>query len=67
VVSVLEIAERRLAGVDLQVDRPAASAVAAVGPAARHVRLAPEGRCTIATIAGADGDRDLIEEHAAES
>ena len=39
VVLVLEVAERRLAGVDAQVDRAAAAAVAAVGPAARDVGL----------------------------
>ena len=45
------VAEHRLARVDTQVDAAAAAAVAAVGSATRHVRLAPEGRRTVAAVA----------------
>ena len=54
VVLVLEVAERRLAGVDAQVDRAAAAAVTAVGAAARDVGLAPERRGPVAAVAGTD-------------
>ena len=63
VVLVAEVAERRLAGVDAQVDRAAAAAVAAVRTAARHVRLAPERRRAVAAVAGADADLHAVEEH----
>ena len=63
VVAVLEVAQRRLARVDPQVDRPAPPAVAAVGSAARDVGLLAEGRGPVATIAGADPDLHAVEEH----
>ena len=59
----LEVAQRRLAGVHLEVDRAAATAVAAVGAAARDVRLAPERRGPVTAVAGADPDRHAVEEH----
>ena len=63
VVAVVEVAKGRLAGVDPEVDRAAAAAVAAVGTAARDVRLLPEGRGPVAAIAGADPDLHAVEEH----
>ena len=57
------VAQHRLARVHVQVDRAAAAAIAAVGPAARHVRLAPERSRTVATVATANGYRYLIEKH----
>ena len=63
VVPVIEVAQGRLAGVDPKVDRSATTAVAAVGAAARDVRLLPEGRGPVATIAGADPDLHAVEEH----
>ena len=59
----LEVAQRGLPGVHLEVDRAAATAVAAVGAAARDVRLAPERRGSVTTIAGTDPDRHTVEEH----
>ncbi len=55
------VAKHRLARVDAQVHAAAAAAVTAVWSAARDVRLAPEGRCTVAAVACADGDRHLVE------
>ena len=63
VVPVVEVAQRRLAGIDPQVDGSAATAVAAVGSAARDVGLLPEGRGPVAAIAGADPDLHAVEEH----
>ena len=63
VVPVVEVAKGRLAGVDPKVDRAATTAVAAVGSAARDVRLLPEGRGPVATITGADPDLHAVEEH----
>ena len=63
VVAVVEVAERRLAGIDPEVDRAATAAVAAIGTAARDVRLLPEGRGPVATITGADPDLHAVEEH----
>ncbi len=63
VVLIPEVAQRRLAGIDAQVDRAAAAAVAAVGTAARDVRLAPEGRGPVAAVAGTDPDLHAVEEH----
>ena len=62
-VPVVEVAERRLAGIDAQVDRAAATAVAAIGSAARDVRLLPEGRGPVAAITGADPDLHPVEKH----
>jgi hypothetical protein len=62
---VLEIPERRLTRVDDQVNRSASPAVAAVGAAARNVRLVPKGGCAVAAVAGAQKDADAIEEHRA--
>ena len=67
VVLVAEVAERRLAGVDAEVDRPATAAVAAVGAAARDVRLAPERRRSVTARAGRHPDLDAVEEHRADS
>src|SRR4029079_19014788 len=63
VVAVLEVAERRLAGVDPKLDRAAAPAITAVRAAARDVRLLPEGRGPVAAIAGTDPDLHAVEEH----
>ena len=62
-VPVVEVAQRRLAGIDPEMDRTAAAAIAAVGTAARHVGLLPEGRGPVAAIAGADPDLHAVEEH----
>jgi hypothetical protein len=62
-VSVAEIAERRLARVDTKVDRASASAVTAVRAAAWDVCLLPEGRGPVAAVAGADPDLHAVEEH----
>ena len=62
-VAVLEVAQRRQAGVDANEDRAATTAVAAVGTAARDVRLLAEGRGSVTTIAGADPDLHAVEEH----
>src|SRR6185369_11717353 len=67
VALVAEVAEHRLARIYAHVDAAAAAAVAAIGTAARHVRLMPEARCTVAASPGADGDRYFIEEHWFES
>ncbi len=63
VVPMVEIAQGRLPGIDPKVDRSPATAVAAVGTAARNVRLLPEGRGPVTTIAGADPDLHAVEEH----
>ena len=63
VVAVLEVAQRRLAGIDPEMDRPAAATVATVGSAARDVGLLAEGRGPVATVAGADPDLHAVEEH----
>ena len=63
VVLVAEVVERRLAGIDPQVDRAAASAVAAVGSAARHVGLPAHRRRAVAARTGAHEDPDVVEEH----
>ena len=52
-------------GVADQHDVAAAPAVAAVGPAARHVRLAPEADAAVAAAAALDPDPRLVVEHAA--
>ena len=62
-VPVVEVAQGGLPGVDPQVDRAATTAVAAVGSAARDVRLLPEGRGPVAAITGADPDLHAVEEH----
>ena len=67
VMALGEVAQRRLAGVDPEVDRAATPAVAAVGSAARDVRLLPEGRGPIATVAGVDPDLHAVKEHRAHS
>src|SRR5512146_246608 len=58
-----EVPERRLARVHSKEDRAARAAVAAVGSAAWHVRLTPEGRRAVPAVAGAQPDADLVEEH----
>ena len=63
VVPMVEVAQGRLPGIDPQVDRAATTAVAAVGAAARDVRLLPEGRGPVATVTGADPDLHAVEEH----
>ena len=63
VVAVLEVAQGRLAGIDAQVDRAAAAAVAAVGATARDMGLAPERRGAIAARAGMDPDLHAVKEH----
>jgi hypothetical protein len=65
VVPVLEVAQGRLARVDAQLDRRAATAITAVGAAARHVRLTPEGRGSVAAVAGTERDLHAVEEHPA--
>ena len=63
VMAVLEVAQRRLAGVDAQIDRAAATAIAAIGSSARDVGFLPEGRGPVAAITGADPDLHAVEEH----
>ena len=63
VVLEAEVLERRLAHVDPQVDRPAATPVAAVRPAAWHVGLASERGRPGAAFARGDPDRDVVKEH----
>ena len=63
VMAMTEVAQRRLAGIDAEIHRAAATAVAAVGSTAWDVRLLPEGRGPVATIAGADPDLHAVEEH----
>ena len=65
VMGVAEVAQGRLAGVDLQADRAAAAAVAAVRAAARDVGLPPERRGTVAAVAGMDPDLHAVKEHRA--
>jgi hypothetical protein len=65
VMGVAEVTQGGLAGVDAQIDGAAAAAVAAVGAAARNVRLAAEGRGPVAAVAGTDPDLHAIEEHRA--
>ena len=63
-VAVLAVvAQGRLARIDLELDRAAASPVAAVGAAARDVGLMTEGRGAVAAVAGAKVDLHLVEEH----
>ena len=62
----LEVAERGHAGVDDEDDAAALAAVAAVGAAARHVRLAPEGRRAVAAGTAGHHDPSAISEHGAE-
>ena len=62
-VPVIEVAERRLAGIDAEVDGAAAATVAAIRSAARDVGFLPEGRGPVAAIAGADPDLHAVEEH----
>src|SRR6185312_14267891 len=47
-----------------QHDIAAAAAVTAVGPASRHMRLAPEADRAVAAAATLDVDRRSVEEHA---
>jgi hypothetical protein len=63
VVPVAEVAESRLAGVDLEDHRAAATTVATVRSAPGNVRLAPEGRRAVPAIAGPDPDLHQVEEH----
>ena len=63
VVLEAEVGEGRLSGIDAQVDRSAAAAIAAIRPAARDVRFASEGRGAVSTVAGPDEDRHAVEEH----
>ena len=51
-VSMAEVTQRRLTGVDAEIDRSPAAAVAAVRATARHVGLLPEGRGPVPAIAG---------------
>ena len=64
---VAVVAEHGLARVDTQVDTAATAAVAAIGTAARHVRLTTKAGCTVAAVAGTDGDRHFIEKHQSKS
>ena len=59
----IEVAQGRLAGIDPEVDRSSPTAVAAVGAAARNMRLLSEGRGPVTTIAGADPDLHAVKEH----
>ena len=63
VALALEIAERGHAGVHHQDHAAAVAAVAAVRPAARHVRLATERAGAVTTIATGDVDPSAIREH----
>jgi hypothetical protein len=63
VAASLEVAEGREAGIDDEHDAPAGPAVTAVGPAARHVRLAPERAGAVPTGSGGDEDAGAVREH----
>ncbi len=63
VVLVAEVPERRLAGVDPEVDRAAATAVAAVRAAARDVRLLAKRRGPVTARARTYPDLDAVEKH----
>src|SRR5207247_2144645 len=56
----LQVAQRRVADED---DVTAAPAVAAVGPAPWHVRLAPEAHRPVAATAALDVDSRLVVQH----
>src|SRR6185369_10874184 len=70
VLAVLRAMDARVAvfdeGIDVAIrdrdDAAAAAAVAAVGPAARNVLLAAEGRRAVAAVAGDDVDVDFVDE-----
>ncbi len=63
-VAVLAVVPQgRLPGIDPEVDRAAAPAVAPVRPAARDVRLASERRGAVPAVTGAHVDLQLVEEH----
>jgi hypothetical protein len=59
-----EIDERVLAGGGNDDDGAAGAAVAAVRPAARDERLAPEAQAAAAAVTGQDVDVDFVDEHA---
>ena len=56
VVLVAEVMERGLAGIDSQVDRAAAPAVAPIGTTTRDMGLTAHGGCAITARAGAHPD-----------
>jgi hypothetical protein len=60
---VAEVEQRRPLRVTEQVDRTAASTIAACGPAARHVLLAPEGDHAVAAVTGMHDDVGFVYEH----
>jgi hypothetical protein len=70
VLAVLRAMNARIAVFDERVDvairerddAAAATAIAAVGPAARHVLLAAERRRSVAAVAGDDVDVDFVDE-----
>jgi len=62
---VFEITEGGEAGLDNDVDAPAAPAVSTVGPAARNMRLSAHGGCAIATTTGREVQLYDVEEHRA--
>src|SRR4029079_19815328 len=57
-----QVAEARVGAKD---DVAAAAAVAAVGPALRHVLLAPEAQAPVAAAAGKDVDAGAVVKHRA--
>ncbi len=63
VVMEAVVAERRLAHVHPQVDRPPAAAVAAIRTASRDVRFPPERDGSIASVTGAQPDGSAVKEH----
>jgi hypothetical protein len=60
---VAQIAERRHPRIDDQHDGAARTAVAAVRPSARDVRLAPKGGGSIPAGAAGNEDPSLVSEH----
>src|SRR5690606_25886740 len=60
---VLEVHEGPKALVDFEDDVAAPAAVAAVGPARRHVLLPPEAHRPVATVSPFDVDAGCIQEH----
>ena len=66
-MSVLEVTQRGLAGVDANVDRAAAAAIAAIGAPSWHVRLVAERGRAVAAATRTHADLDAVNEHQPDS